>query len=270
MITLTHVGTGEAIDPNRVNTSYLIEHNDKMLLVDCGYDVYKSVMRLLEKRKRMLDDVPHGVLLTHGHGDHMGSIGALLLGMWEESNGVVGTSKKGIEREVEIFSANPELFPFIETRMQNDYPGFFARFGKEGPRISYTEVKPGSNIYGMRIDCAVTQHSVKNFAYRFKTETADFAISGDGALTDASRKLFEKVPLLIHEGFTIIDDPGKNHASVKQVLDYANDAQIPNVRIVHVNREQRGKENEINEMRKYARARNIELSFPVDHEVLEL
>jgi len=68
MTQITFIGTGEAFDPDRTNTSYLVENNGKSLLVDCGYDAPKSLARYLKNSGRGLLDVPDIVLITHEHG----------------------------------------------------------------------------------------------------------------------------------------------------------------------------------------------------------
>src|SRR3989344_6147159 len=255
MTTITFLGTGEAFDPNRSTTSYLIENNiAQTLMVDCGYDSPKSLMRYLKKHGKSVADVPNSLLFTHEHGDHFGGLPALLMPIWEEVNGIVGKRKDSLQRKIEIASAHEYLLLRVEQAMETDYKGFFERFKKEGPDISLRALKAeGDVIRGFRIRAALTSHGAPNFAYRFDDiDGKSFAISGDGAFTDASRELFSGTNLLIHEGFNVLGSGGKNHASIEQVVDYAVTTSIPRAYIVHVNREEREKLDDIEKMRQKA------------------
>ena len=273
MLNVTFLGTGEAFDPDRCTTSYLIEHkgdkSDCSIMIDCGYDAPKSLMRLLDKQGRSLADVPNALLFTHEHGDHFGGLPALLMPIWEEVNGIVGNRKDGIKRKLEVMSAHPHLSTpeRIMKHMEEDYKGFFERFKREGPTLSYRTLNPdGDFIYELRVSAAQTTHGAPNYAYRLGDGEREIAISGDGALTDKSRELFRGVDLLVHEGF-YVDQSSKNHASIKEVVDYAIEAKLPRVAIVHVNREERRKIGEIDNLIEYARKNGVHVFLPFEHYV---
>ena len=272
MTKITFIGTGEALDPNRTNTSYLIEDVDGSIMVDCGYDSTKSLMRYLSKSKKSLVDYPSALLLTHEHGDHTSGIPALLISIWEEVNGIVGNCRMGNKRSLEILSSNPEILGKIALDVERYYPSFFSRFETEGPKISTRKINPsGDKIYQFGINSAQTSHSVINFAYRFETPSGkSFAISGDGALTNDTRELFKDVDFLFHEGFNVLGQEGKNHASVEQVVDYAIGSGIPIVGVVHVNRQERTRISEINHLMEKAKSAGITLFFPEDHQSIEI
>jgi ribonuclease BN (tRNA processing enzyme) len=118
----------------------------------------------------------------------------------------------------------------------------------------------------LTVKAAPTVHGAANFAYRFSFGCpATFAISGDGALTDETRELFSSVEFLIHEGF-YVDQSSQNHASIKDVVDYAIEARIPEVAIVHVNREERKKAGEIADLIERAKAQDVRVFLPEDHD----
>ena len=269
MTKIRFIGTGEAFDPNRSNASYLIENEDGTLMVDCGYDSPKSLVRKLNKQGRNLSEVPDGLLITHWHGDHCAGIPALLMPMWEEAVGIVGKNKKGLDREFTIASAHSDLIEKVKERM-NDYPTFYERFSREGPKINYKVVSGNDSLFGYNIKSALTSHGVANYAYKFEREGQIFAISGDGALTDASKELFKGVELLIHEGFNVMGSGGKNHASIQEVVDFTIANKIPRVAIVHVNREEREKKREIAELIKRANCFGIDVFLPEDHQTVSL
>ena len=301
MTKITFLGTGEAFAPSidtgkygrgKSTTSYLIEPHypgSKSIMVDAGYSAVASLSSLLANHGRTFADVPDVFLLTHGHGDHYGGFPALLMKIWEEVNGIVGSDKRGKERELEIVSANQRILPknidqmvrqatVLENplermtwlSMEEDYEGFFERFKSQGPTLSYKMLNPSGDFIGeglskVNITSAPTKHGAPNMAYRFDKE-GSFAISGDGSLTDESKKLFEGVDLLIHEGFDILKDSyGTNHASVKDVVNYAIEAGIPSIAIVHVNRQERMKIQEIKNEIIRAKKNKVSLVFPEDH-----
>jgi ribonuclease BN (tRNA processing enzyme) len=261
MTSIRFLGTGEAFDPDRTTTSYLIESGNQTLMIDCGYDAPRALMRYLARIGKSVADVPNYVLFTHEHGDHFGGLTGLLMPIWEEVNGVVGPRRDGLGRKIEIACANEDILPRVEQAMERDYAGFFERFKREGPGISLRKIKPkGDSIAGLSVKAAPTIHSVQNFAYRFTdSQGHSFAISGDGALSDQSRELFCGVDVLIHEGFNVLGSAGKNHASIEQVASYAISARINQVHIVHVNREERKKTDEIRRLQKEAIARGVSL-----------
>lgn len=272
MTKIALIGTGEAFDPNRTNTSYLIEAKDKSIMVDCGYDSAKSLMRYLYGTGRSLVTHPSALLLTHEHGDHMSGIPALLIAMWEEVNGIVGNCNLGNKRTLDILSSNPSLLEKIPSDVERDCPSLWKRFETEGPKISTRKINPlGDKIYGFEIKSAQTTHSVVNFAYRFELPSGkSFAVSGDGALNDDTKRLFKGVDLLFHEGFNVLGYEGKNHASIEQVLDYAIEFRIPRIGIVHINRQERTKTNDIKYLMERAKSAGINLFLPKDHQLVEI
>ncbi|MFH1310875.1 MAG: MBL fold metallo-hydrolase [Nanoarchaeota archaeon] len=272
MTKITFVGTGEAFDPNRANTSYLIENKGKSIMIDCGYDSAKSLMRYLSNSKKSLVEYPSALLLTHEHGDHTSGIPALLVSIWEEVNGVVGNCRIGNKRKLEILSSNLELLEKIPYDVERYYSGFWDRFEIEGPQISKRKINlSGDEIYKFKIKSAQTNHIAVNFAYKFETPFGkSFAVSGDGALNDSTKELFRSVNFLFHEGFNILGSRGKDHSSIEQVLDYAVQSGIPTVGIVHVNRQERAKTNEINQLIEKAKFAGINLFLPNDHQSIEI
>ena len=67
------VGTGGAFDTRLTNSSAIVFHQKRHLLIDCGHSVFP---RLVETGAINLID---GVLITHLHDDHVGSLSSLIL-----------------------------------------------------------------------------------------------------------------------------------------------------------------------------------------------
>lgn len=66
------VGTGGAFEPHKGNASAIIEHEGTRVLIDSGY---ATLERLIAKD--LVKDLDY-VLITHLHGDHVGSLPTLL------------------------------------------------------------------------------------------------------------------------------------------------------------------------------------------------
>lgn len=66
------IGTGGAFEPHKGNSAAIIEVAGKRILIDCGYTVFST---LLEKQ---LTDTLDYILITHLHGDHVGSLPTLV------------------------------------------------------------------------------------------------------------------------------------------------------------------------------------------------
>ena len=270
MVKFTFLGTGEAFDPERFNSSYLIEIDGKSLMVDCGADSFKSLMKYAYCKGSGLVEYPDGILITHDHGDHLIGVPAIFMAMNEEVNGIVGSAMIGKDRVVDLMSANPHVLD-VEDLVRRSGFGNWPLFQEKGPTVRKRVIdRNGDEIYGMKVRAGETIHSVINYAYRFELPNGkSFAISGDGNLTDEGRELFRGVDYLIHEGYRVLGDAGPLHGSAEKILDYAIEAGIKNVGIVHMNREQRKRAKDLQQLFEKARVNGINLFFPNDHDELD-
>lgn len=170
-----------------------------------------------------------------------------------------------------IASAHTGIKDKVIKRIEESYPGLYDLFEKDGFYIDFREINPANNLLStFEISSALTAHSVNNYAYKIRGLgqgiARDVAISGDGALTDASRALYPGVGLLVHEGF-FVETHSKNHASIKEVVDYAISKGVRDVAIVHVNQDERKKVREIERIVGEALEKDVHVIFPSDHEV---
>lgn len=269
---ITFVGTGEAFDSERCTTSYLIETEGGSLLVDCGYRTPASLMKLLDLKGKSLAETPDVVLFTHEHGDHFAGLTGLLMPIWESANSVVELDKRGANRKLEICVADPiaqRISERVQSRMEEDYKGFYTRFSTEGPSLSFRALKSPDTILGLSVNYAQTIHGAPNYAFKFSNGGKSLAISGDGALSEETRQLFRGVDWLVHEGF-YVSQSSRNHASIKDVVEYAIETKIKQVAIVHVNREERRKGDEIEKLIGQAGAEGVEVHMPRDHDYFQV
>lgn len=75
MQTLKFIGRGSAFNTIEGNNAAYIKDNDKMLLIDCGENIFERIINL-----KLLDNIKEiNILITHCHSDHVGSVGSLIL-----------------------------------------------------------------------------------------------------------------------------------------------------------------------------------------------
>ena len=71
---LKFLGRGSAFNVEEGNTSAYYKSKNDMLLIDCGSDVFKKIVK-----KHLLDNVYDlYIAITHSHPDHIGSLGDLI------------------------------------------------------------------------------------------------------------------------------------------------------------------------------------------------
>jgi len=267
---LTFLGTGEAIGTDRGNSTFLIDDGVGSIMFDCGWRAPFSLMNYLNTNGKNILDTPNSVLFSHFHGDHAGGTDALMLMIGDAVlayNNKEKSSDDRLKRRLTIASAHENVQAWFEHRMDESYPKVRQGFIDGGLDINFDVLKKGQKLEGMVVDFAATAHSVPNFAYRLTGKNGEsLALSGDGALTPKSRELYRGVDLLVHEGFNV-EDSTATHATIKDVIDFAVEAQISRVAIVHVNQAQRAKGYEtgrIQELKNYAGENRVNVSFPDD------
>ena len=254
MLKITVLGTGISEDPDRVNTAYLIEHNDRMIQVDAGYNVFGSLCKEI-RGIEALKTKPDMILLTHQHGDHMASLSQEILSTWRVCQDADAARNLYITGE-------PNAIASIKTKNEIDYPGFFENLYKK--RVTF-DLRPfeDQTYNGMKISHAETEHSAPNYAYRFDTPDGSFAISGDGKLTDATKKLFEGAKILFHDGFNV-EKTHPSHATVKELVEYSKNAGIKYLWVVHMDPFERKKTELIQHYIEEAKSSGINLGLPND------
>ncbi len=247
MPSVTFVGTGEAFDPDLPNTSVLYR-GSATLLVDTGYAVPHAFWRL-SRDPNLLD----AVYLTHRHADHAFGLPALLLWMRE----------LGRERPLAVIGG-PGISDYVRAVFELAYPG---ALDKEGYAIAAQELQPGEQlrIAQATLSCAESRHSIQNLALRIDEDASSVCISGDGGPTDATRALYQRASLLIHECYTA-KDTSKNHATVHELLELGEAVGARTLSLLHFSRDQKA------DIRRVASAYAgpVRVHLPAPGDVLEL
>lgn len=71
------IGNGSAFNTKMTNSSFLIEEDNKQLLIDCGYNVFTELRRQEEEGLLNISEI-NNVYITHMDDDHIGSLRAFL------------------------------------------------------------------------------------------------------------------------------------------------------------------------------------------------
>lgn len=224
MPSLLYVGTGEALDPHRSNTS-LLYRGSKNVLFDCGYAVPHALWRWLDDPEAL-----DGVYLSHLHADHAFGLPALCLWMRLE----------GRKRPLTLLGA-PQVLAGARRLLDLGYPGSFAA-EKCFPIVDHelsTGVDGTAWFEGVEFHIAPSAHKrMRNFAVQVTDDgAARFAYSGDGQPTDGTRRLYQDCPLVVHECFGAqADDTAEGHAALDQLLEMAQTQRVQRLHLLHFDR----------------------------------
>lgn len=221
---IAFIGVGEAFDPSLGNCSYLIKSTTN-LMIDCGYAVPRNFFEMYDA------ELVDALYLTHFHPDHTWGIFPLFF-RWKQDGRkkpLTILGQQGIEAYVK------QLLDFAQPDCLNQltFP------------IRFIEVQPYMRFNELGLSFAETDHSIKNLAVRVDHTSISVGFSGDGDLTEASKRLFHPCDILIHETFRV-EEIQKGHTSLKKVLEYANS--LPKLQIlacVHFSRDERSKGKEM-------------------------
>ncbi|MCB0345024.1 MAG: ribonuclease Z [Bdellovibrionales bacterium] len=200
---LEFIGTGNALDTEMSNCSYFVRGSCN-LLVDCGFD---TTRRLFE-HGHVLDNLD-AVYFTHMHGDHTFGFPFLILAL----------ERLGRRSPLPVLG-QPGTKDFLLSLLRMAYPSVLDRLGFE---LKFIETTDACSIGGMELSFAKTVHSRSNYAVRIVSGESVIGISGDGALSEESKKLFSDCQLLIHDACTL-EEPYQTHESALNVAEYASES----------------------------------------------
>ncbi|MBU1419877.1 MAG: ribonuclease Z [Proteobacteria bacterium] len=218
---LTFLGTGEACDPTRPNTSLLLETDSDFHLLDCGFTVPHAFFG------HCLDPEQLKTLwISHFHGDHFFGVPLLLLRLWE-------MGRKGPLQIISGVAADEKIWAALELA----YPNFRERL--QFP-VCFTQLKPGEKFRYRHLDymLAATVHSQPSFALKIEKGNKSFYYSGDGRATTEAEELMQGCDLIVHEAFTL-EDRMETHGSIASCLSLQKKSRCPKMALVHLSRQTR-------------------------------
>ncbi|MBM3267811.1 MAG: ribonuclease Z [Candidatus Sericytochromatia bacterium] len=214
---VTFLGTGEAFDRERLNTSILVE-DEVRIAIDCGYS---SVLGLLRACRR-----PDLVFLTHFHPDHCAGIPRLIMQgryeKWKEPLRIIG-GHGTVEKVTRLFEVL-----------------YHKTFLDELPyTLIVTEVEPGDVLPfgGLSLRVVRGRHMQESLAVRISGRRGSVTYSGDTLPSDDVASLAEGCDLLVHDSYYGVMPPGmgsRNHSSWAEAVEVAAKAGARRLAMLHV------------------------------------
>ena len=229
---IRYLGTGDAFDEQRPNTSLVVTYTASegplagwgprrfqhtgpyRLLVDCGYAIPHALWRV-STDPNYLD----GIYITHAHADHVFGLPAVIARLGED----------GRTRPL-ILAGGPSSRAAIERVLELGYPGMIQ---KTPFPLDFREIEAPTGLGPWTARTARSLHTQPDDALRLDAGGLSVAISGDGAPSAATRALFAGVRLLVHEAYYTDRNPKTGHASVPDLIELAESAGIGALHLVH-------------------------------------
>lgn len=247
---ITFLGTGEACDISRRNTSILIENDKQHHLLDCGFS---SPLGYFAGEP----DTPLTTIwISHFHGDHFFGLPQLLVYMYLQKR----------EEQLIILSGMTDCSEKIYSALELAYPGVWDKLLFP---LHFLQVKPGEPLQcnGLTWDSAPVSHSQPAFAVKIASPERSLYYGGDGNPTVEAVKLMKGCDLVIHEAFSLTPEKPA-HSSVEECLLLADELDIPQLALLHINRRSRRRLREKDPPFRPPAA--TMLIFPEDNETLAL
>lgn len=192
------VSTGGIFDYDIGNSSVLIECAIGNILIDCGYTVYPKLVE-----KGVISKIDY-ILITHLHGDHVGSIHPLILHLFNKC-------KKRVKLIYPTECFLTELKKFLDT--------FLVDVNK------YIEFVNINDIEQIGFVDTTNYHvnGLQSYAYYFNSKKVFVYFSGDLGDIQITEKFLKKIE---HENIVVFHETsfiqGKAHVYYKELMDFSN------------------------------------------------
>jgi ribonuclease BN (tRNA processing enzyme) len=250
-VNVTFLGVGEAFDEDLVNNSHLIQ-SDINLLLDCGYSIPRHLWKHCS-HQNFID----AIYLSHAHADHYMGLPILLARMWEEGR---VAALKVMSQEV--------VLKKLQSLADHAYPGLLTKLSFP---LELIPIEAGTTLHvsDLALEFAPSKHSISNFAVRVTCARRSVCYSGDGAVTEATRRLYKDADLLIHECYTL-ENESRTHASVKDVIKMCEEMHVKCLAVTHVQRTIRRDSDTLHEfIKKHAETVRVMVPDPLETFFLE-
>ena len=215
-MTVHFLGTGSAnAGPHRTTTMLAVEHDGRLVLVDCGGDAVQRMLACGLDPARL-----DALILTHEHPDHLAGYPLLVEKLW-----LLGRTDP-----IPVYGPEPTLakaralFAVFDTGKWHGVPQ---------RAFHPVALSPGTDVLTigtLRVTASPVDHPVPTIGLRFEAPGRSLAYSCDTALCDAVVDLADGVDLLIHEATGSL--PGV-HSSPEEAAEVAARAQAQRLILVH-------------------------------------
>ncbi len=216
------LGVGEACDSSQPNTSLLLktgpEQTAGRILLDCGFSVPQQYFALDPDPEEL-----EILWISHFHGDHFFGTPLLLLWFWE----------MGRQKPLHILGP-PGLKTIIEQAIELAYPNLLPRLGFS---LLFLEIEPEKQerLADTVWQAAYNEHSLPCLSLRLELHGKAIFYSGDGRPTPMTQALADGCDIIIHEAYGF-EDTTPGHGSIGSCLDFAENAGVTQIALVHMQR----------------------------------
>ncbi len=210
---VTIVGNwGAYPEVDSATASFLIEHNEYNILVDCGSGVFSSLQRYLSPEKLK------ALIISHYHKDHVSDVGCLQYFFQIQSE------LENNNAPFPIYGHNKDLDSFNNLTYKNYTIG--------------NAISPNKavRIGPFRVSFCSTIHPVYNLAMRFEVDNKVIVYTGDTEWCEPLIKFSKEADILISEANLYNDSLGKisGHLTAGQAGLLASYAKVKELILIHL------------------------------------
>lgn len=215
---LTILGSGTCVPSlKRSSPSYLLEINDKKILIDCGGDTLLQ----LEKIKPNLYTQIDYVFLTHTHCDHLAGVAPLIQSLNWTPN---------FDREKDLLLIGSPGFNQFYLDVLKPLAG-----NQRGTyEVKTKEIEDSLDFNDFQVKAIKTKHSPNSIAYRFEKEGKVLVFSGDTEYDENIIKISKEANLLIIECSFANDEKQPGHLIPNECGEIAKKSQVKKLVLSHL------------------------------------
>jgi ribonuclease BN (tRNA processing enzyme) len=213
---LTVLGSGTSVPvADRFPAGYLIEHDDRRVMVDCGPGTLRRLAQAGVSPAQL-----DAVLLTHYHTDHCADLAALLFALRSPHLSprppLSIHGAPGLRRLVALLT---QAWPWLEPK---DYD------------LELVEWLPGTaQVHGFEVTSIPIRHTAQSLGYRLCTAAGVVALSGDADTCEELVELARDVDVFVCDTASPDGHKLEGHLTPGLAADYAQRAGARELVLTH-------------------------------------